>query len=84
METVFITFRSITAAQRGERVLKEASLNAALQRTPRWMQERGCGYSLRLRYPAAAPAVAALRQKGAQFVKVYAQSADGNIRELTL
>lgn len=84
METVFITFRSITAAQRGERILKEANMKAALQRTPRWMQERGCGYSLRLRFPAAAPAVELLRQKGAQFVKVYAQNAEGQIREFTL
>ncbi len=84
METVFITFRSITAAQRGERTLKEAHIKAALQRTPRWMQERGCGYSLRLAFPAAGAAAALLQQKGAQFVKIYAQNAEGQIRELTL
>ncbi len=84
METVFITFRSITAAQRGERILKDANLSPLLQRTPRWMQERGCGYSLRLRAPVAAQAVALLRQKGSQFVKVYAQNSDGQTREMAL
>jgi hypothetical protein len=84
METVFITFRSITAAQRGERILKDANFSPLLQRTPRWMQERGCGYSLRLRFPAAAPAVTLLRQKGAQFVKVYAQNDEGQPREIAL
>lgn len=84
METVFITFRSITAAQRGERILKEAQMRAALQRTPRWMQERGCGYSLKLSSPIAEAAVELLRQKGVQLVKVYAQSADSQIRELPL
>ena len=84
METVFITFRSITAAQRGERILKEAQMRAALQRTPRWMQERGCGYSLKLNYLIAEAAVELLRQKGVQLVKVYAQNADSQIRELPL
>ena len=84
METVFITFRSITAAQRGERILKDANLSPLLQRTPRWMQERGCGYSLRLRSSAAAQAVALLRQKGSQFVKVYAQNRDGQTQEMAL
>lgn len=84
METVFITFRSITAAQRGERILKEAQMKAALQRTPRWMQERGCGYSLKLGLGAAEMAVELLRQKGIQFVKVYAQNADSQVRELPL
>lgn len=84
METVFITFRSITAAQRGERILKEAQMRAALQRTPRWMQERGCGYSLKLSSLIAEAAVELLRQKGVQLVKVYAQSADSQIRELPL
>ena len=84
METVFITFRSITAAQRGGRILKEAQMRAALQRTPRWMQERGCGYSLKLSSLIAEAAVELLRQKGVQLVKVYAQSADSQIRELPL
>lgn len=84
METVFITFRSITAAQRGERILKEAQMRVTLQRTPRWMQERGCGYSLKLSGIIAAPAVELLRQKGGQFVKVYTQSGDSQVRELTL
>lgn len=84
METVFITFRSITAAQRGERVLQQANITAQLQRTPRWMQDRGCGYSLKLKPGYAPAAVGQLRQKGAQFVKVYAQSAEGQTRELPL
>lgn len=84
MDAYFITFRSITAAQRGERILNEAGISAALQRTPRWMQEQGCGYSLRLGGARAAQAVGALRQRGAVFAKVYIQSAGGEIREAQL
>ncbi len=84
METVFITFRSITAAQRAERILKDAQMKAALQRTPRWMQERGCGYSLKLAGGRAGLAIELLRQKGAQYVKLYVQSGDGQVREMAL
>ncbi len=84
METVFITFRSITAAQRGEWILKEAHMKPVMLRTPRWMQERGCGYSLKLGSAFSEAAVEALRQKGAQFVKVYVQGRDGQLREMSL
>ncbi len=43
-----ITFRSVTAAQRGERALRNAGIDCNLRRTPRWMEEQGCGYSLRV------------------------------------
>lgn len=43
-----ITFRSITAAQRGERILRKAGLDCHLRRTPKWMEEQGCGYSLQV------------------------------------
>ncbi len=82
MEAIYITFRSITAAQRGERVLKEAGIGAAMQRTPRWMQERGCGYSLKLRGGLQAQAIAALRHQGVAFTKVYAQRAPGELEEV--
>ncbi len=84
MEAIWITFRSVTAAQRGERVLKEAGIAAGLMRTPRWMQDRGCGYSLRLRAAYGSQAVAALGRQGVSFIKVYGQSAGGELREVAL
>ena len=47
MKYSLITFRSVTPAQRGERVLQRQGYSCSLQRTPRWMQEQGCGYSIR-------------------------------------
>ena len=61
MKFYYITFRSVTFAQRGERVLQKAGLRCTLQRTPRWMEEQGCGYCLRLWTKDAAPAVELLR-----------------------
>ena len=76
MNIYCITFRSVTHAQRGDRVLREAGLRCALARTPRWMEERGCGYCLRLRNEWKA-AAAALNRAGVEYRKIYRQTADG-------
>ena len=46
MKTFLITFRSITYAQRAAQALIRAGIRTRLRRTPRWMEERGCGYGL--------------------------------------
>ena len=79
----FITFRSVTPAQRGQRILQQAGITCALLRTPRWMEERGCGYCLRLRPEDTQRAVALLRQGKLGFSKVYA-STEGGTEEITV
>ena len=81
MKAYFITFRSITAAQRGERILKDANLSPLLQRTPRWMQERGCGYSLRLWTDQIRFVLKILQTGKVPLGKVYLQEADGQLEE---
>ena len=83
MEMNFITFRSVTPAQRGQRILQQAGINCTLLRTPRWMEERGCGYCLRLRREDRDRAVVLLRQSKLGFSKVYAD-ADGRVEELSV
>ena len=83
MRMNFITFRSVTPAQRGQRILLQAGIECSLQRTPRWMEERGCGYCLRLRQADTERAVALLRQGKLAFSKVYGGS-DGAVEELAL
>lgn len=84
MKSFFITFRSVTFAQRGEAAVRRAGIDCTLQRTPRWMEERGCGYSLRLRNQDIGPAVLLLRENEIPFRKVYVQQEDGKLEELTL
>lgn len=84
MGVYFITFRSVTPAQRGERVLRRGKIPCTLQRTPRWMEERGCGYCLRLRPRDGGKAVMLLRQNGIAFGKIYGQKEDGNVEEVAL
>lgn len=77
MKMYFITFRSVTPAQRGQRILQQAGIACALLRTPRWMEERGCGYCLRLRPESAMEAVDLLRQAHLSFSKIYAGTDHG-------
>ena len=83
MNTEFITFRSVTPAQRGQRVLQKAGVDVILQRTPRFMEERGCGYCLRLRPGDLHRAVELLRRENVAFSKVYA-TVGGNLEERML
>lgn len=84
MKSYFVTFRSITFAQRGESVLQKAGIPCELQRTPRWMEAQGCGYSLRLSVKAAQQAVEILRQRQIPIRKLYLQLEDGSLQEVRL
>ena len=79
-----MTFRSVTFAQRGERVLQSAKIRCTLQRTPRWMEEQGCGYCLRLYTKELAAAAELLVREGVPFRKLYEQTAQGQLEEVTL
>ena len=84
MEICYITFRSVTYAQRGERVLRGMGISTTLQRTPKWMEEQGCGYCLRLQIKDVHQAVELLRQKKVPLRRVYVSSGDGKWKEMTL
>ena len=84
MKVYYITFRSVTTAQRGEKVLQKAGVRAVLLRTPKWMESQGCGYSLRLRTDELLPVVSLLREKAIAFRRVYVQTADGTLEEVAV
>ena len=79
-----ITFRSVTYAQRGERLLNRWGERCSLKRTPRWMEEQGCGYSLRLQTDNIERAVTLLRGEQLPMRKVYLRREDGSLAEITL
>lgn len=76
-----ITFRSVTFAQRGEKILHSRGIQCIMQRTPKKLTERGCGYCLRLRSADALQAVEILRKEKLDHEKVYALNADGTTQE---
>ena len=84
MKDCYITFRSVTFAQRGENELKRAGISCTMQRTPRWMEEQGCGYSVRLRCQDIYTAVELLKRKQVPDRKVYLHGDNGELEETAL
>lgn len=84
MRVYFITVRSVTFGQRAESFLRKNGIGVSLQRTPRWMEEQGCGYCLRLRTADVMPAVQLLRAAQVPFRRVYVQTLDGEVEEVRL
>ena len=79
-----ITFRSVTFAQHAERALRRENIFCQLQRTPKMLTTRGCGYCLRLRKKDALYAVAVLQSQQIQYGKLYAIKEDGTPEEQAL
>ena len=82
MSIYYITFRSVTPAQRGESLLRKSGFRCVLQRTPRWMQDNGCGYCLRLGTDWIGEAVQLLERAGMNYRKVYLLRPEGNTEEV--
>lgn len=84
MKDCLITFRSVTMAQRGERLLMKANIRCALRRTPKWMEAKGCGYSLRVRQQEALRCAELLREHQIPVGKIYLMGENGEAQELVI
>ena len=84
MKYCLITFRSVTPAQKGEGILRRGGFGCSLQRTPRWMEEQGCGYSLRVRNTDVVRCVELLKSNSVAFRKVYLYLENGAVEELQI
>ena len=73
----YFTFRSITAATQGSRVLERGGVSAVMVRTPKELRQQGCGYSLRVRADALARAKRLLAQEGVRYQRIYCRSGNG-------
>lgn len=81
MKSYLITFRSVTYAQRAERALERSNISCRLRRTPRWMEERGCGYAVEAKLTDLEQGIGILRQQGIPYRKSYRMTADGGVEE---
>ncbi len=84
MKYCMITFRSVTPAQRGEGLLRRAGVGCTLRRTPRHMEQQGCGYSLRVPCGDVVRAVSLLRANDVAFRKVYLKGDGDTLEEMVL
>ena len=82
MKWYYFTFRSVTAAQRGEGVLRKMGVTCFLLRTPKWMETKGCGYCLRIRQRDWKRCLEVLEQQAVPFSGIYLQEEDGSITEV--
>ena len=79
-----ITFRSVTFAQRGERLLRSNHIICQMQRTPKHLTERGCGYCLRLQGMDVPQAVEIFKREKLPYEKLYAIGESGGTEERML
>ena len=84
MKNGFITFRSVTYAQRAESVVRRDGIGVVLQRTPKWMEEMGCGYCLRMEPGQLQRAAALLRAAGVSYRRGYVRRDNGRTEEVAL
>ena len=84
MKCAYITFRSITYAQCGERLVSRMGVRCSLQRTPRWMEQQGCGYALRIWAEDPQQVAQHLRENQIPLRRVWLQTQSGNLEELGL
>lgn len=84
MKLYYITFRSVTFAQRAEKVLLAGEIHCTLQRTPRWMEAQGCGYALRIWTRDPETAAQLLKSHNIPMRRLYIQTAAGELEEMFL
>lgn len=84
MKLYYITFRSVTFAQRAEKLLNASDIRCDLQRTPRWMEAQGCGYALRIRTREPEIVVRLLKHHSIPMRRIYLQNEHGELEELAV
>lgn len=84
MKYCLITFRTVTPAQQAENLLRRNGYSCALQRTPRRLEEQGCGYSLRVGCDILYQALEFLQTHGVAYKKAYSILRDGTVEEMQL
>ena len=84
MEFCFITFRSVTWAQKADSLIRRLGYRCVLRRTSRWMEAQGCGYSLRVPTEDVWECVNRLRDNHISFQNVYRQNSAGELEEMQL
>ena len=82
MDYCFITLRSLTTAQKAESILRRNGIACRLQRTPRWMEEQGCGNGIRVDCENIEVAVMILKRNNISYKRVYLGSENGKMEEM--
>lgn len=79
-----LTFQSLTTVQRALGILQKSGISGTIQRTPRWMEEQGCGNALRINCRDVVLAAEVLRKNRVPHRKAYHIGENGKAAELEL
>jgi hypothetical protein len=83
MPQYWISFRSLTHAQRASRILERKGMTAAVTRLPQGVSPKGCGYALILRRQPEA-ALRLIREAQIPVGLVFEKTQQGDFREMRL
>lgn len=78
----YLVCRSLTYAQRAERVLKLNGILCRIVRSPREISTAGCSFSLRLSHNSLPGALVLLRRNGFDRISVYMEVGTGLYQEV--
>lgn len=82
MKYCFITVRTLTAAQMAESQLLRNGLQCRIQRSPRWMEEQGCGYGITVAFSEFDKGISILKNNRIPYKKVYLRDDKGDMEEI--
>lgn len=74
MNNYFVTYKSITGAQRAISLLEAVGIRGHLVRTPKNMMTEGCGYAVKIREDKIGLAMRQLRYGRSGYGKVFFSS----------
>lgn len=83
MKQYWISFRSLTYAQRAVRVLERKGYTASLVRLPQGVSSRGCGYAVILRN-AVREGIRFLEEQRIPWGQIFERGEGGEFREVAL
>lgn len=83
MPQYWISYRSLTHAQRAARILERKGLTAVVSRLPQGVSPKGCGYALIIRHRIN-DALSFLRQSQLPGGMVFEKTEAGEFREVSL
>lgn len=79
-----IMCRSLTYAQKAARALERKGIAAGVTKAPKLAAGNGCGYCVSVSYIRGALAAEILRNEALLQGKIFEQSDDGQLREVSL
>lgn len=83
MPQYWISFRSLTHAQRASRVLERKGVTAMLTRLPQGLSLKGCGYAIILRHRTE-EGIRMIREAQIPFGAIFVKNELGTFREVKL